>query len=84
MDEYIRKRAAIDALKAVAGVGNRILGRIEDLPAEDVVQVVRCGDCEFTDVTDGDVIWCTGNGFPQRMVPPDGFCSNAKRRGRNG
>ena len=78
MDEYISRQAAVDALKATAGVGHRILDRIRDLPAVDAAPVVRCGECVFTDRPDGHEIWCTGRGYPEQLVPPDGFCDKGR------
>lgn len=46
MDEYVKKQNVIEAIKPMAGVGNRIIDRIRNLPEEDVANVVRCKDCD--------------------------------------
>ena len=41
----------------------------------DVVEVVRCKDCKYRDDD-----FCTGRGYPNALVPDDGFCDKGKRR----
>lgn len=55
--------------------------RIEDLPAADVVEVVRCGDCVhyLADRQDcGLYAWGKSNGLENPA--PDDFCSRGERR----
>ena len=84
-DEYIRRQDAVDAVCA-EWCGNvhdthcdacAEVRRIKALPSADVVQVVRCKDCERSEY---DVVfesyWCK----LKRLVKPDDFCSYGKRR----
>ena len=49
---------------------------IEDLPSVDAVEIVRCADCKYRDADD----FCTGRGYPNALVPDDGFCDKGERR----
>lgn len=49
---------------------------VEDIPAADVVPVVRCKECKFRENDD----FCTGRGFPCQLVPDDGFCDKGERK----
>lgn len=49
---------------------------VEDMPTADAVEVVRCKDCKYRD----DYDFCTGRGYPNALVPDDGFCDKGKRR----
>ena len=42
------------------------------VPAADVVDVVRCKDCKYR--YDDD--FCGGRGWPEQLVPDDGYCNN--------
>lgn len=53
-----------------------ICGIIEDSPTVDVMEIVRCKDCKYRDDDD----FCTGRGYPNVLVPDDGFCDKGKRR----
>lgn len=45
---------------------------IDDIPAADVVEIVRCGECKYR--YDDD--FCGGRGWPEQLVPDDGYCNN--------
>lgn len=88
-DDYISRQAAIDALPKPQiceymdefGAGRNSCAydaekAIEDIPAADVVSVVRCKDCKFRENDD----FCTGRGFPCQLVPDDGFCDKGERK----
>lgn len=53
--------------------------RIEDLPAADVVEVVRCGECRYSEIDNGILCCDTYNAW---NIDPNGFCSFAERRPR--
>ena len=53
---------------------------VEVQPSVDAVEVVRCKYCVHLDEVDEHELWCKGNGYPYRLVAPDGFCSHAERR----
>ena len=87
-DEYICKQAAIDALPKPQiceymdefGAGRNSCAydaekAIKEVPAADVVPVVRCKDCKFRENDD----FCTGRGFPYQLVPDGGFCDKGER-----
>ena len=39
-------------------------------------ELIRCRECKYRDVDD----FCTGRGYPNGLVPDDGFCDKGKRR----
>ena len=49
---------------------------VDDMPSADVVEVVRCEDCEHADVGEKDV-WCESY---ESYKEKDGFCDDGKRR----
>ena len=57
---------------------------IDTCPEADVVEVVRCKNCEYCQEIDPYESWCAGFGYPARMVTPTDFCSHGKRRKDNG
>ena len=86
MSDYIKRKDALVRLgkqlrrlsdiipmgKDAAGVAVRI---IEDLPAADVAEVVRCKDCKFWD---SGCRWCDLWGDTQEY--DDGYCSYGERK----
>lgn len=50
---------------------------IEDFPAADVVEVVRCAQCKYRNEDDG---FCYGRGCPYQLVADDGFCNKGERK----
>lgn len=92
MSDLISRQDAIDALKRdeqydedipnrADGVRDAII-TISNLPSADVVEVVRCRDCEMFKLQDlnnpkHNTKWCVINGFnPQG----DDYCSYGERR----
>ena len=49
---------------------------LDEAPTIDAVRVVRCKDCKYRDADD----FCTGRGYPNMLVPDDGFCEKGARR----
>ena len=86
MSEYISREAALELLKEAEymesslNVAGSMICAIRDLPAADVAPVVRCRECAHCDSTTPYELWCLGRGWPNQMVPPDGFCDRGKRR----
>lgn len=39
-------------------------------------EIIRCKDCKHRDADD----FCTGRGYPNVLVPDDGFCDKGERR----
>lgn len=90
-DEYISREAAIEEIdKWLDAVGTALVGKglsyygeligcIEDTPAADVAEVVRCKDCKYVIFTEHrDYIRCTKHcAFSFR---PNDFCSYGERR----
>ena len=90
-DEYIRKQAALDALPKPQiceymdelGAGRNSCAydaekAIKDVPAADVVQVVRCKDCKHHAYDEiFSCYWCE---YPGRVrdTTPDGFCEKGE------
>ena len=52
---------------------------VEDAPAVDAVEVVRCKDCKHTDTDGCGAIYCEK--WDRWEMPEDFFCSYGKRRG---
>lgn len=52
---------------------------VRNLPAADVVEVVRCRECYFRDFDDADVPVCTG-AMAYSYTPDDWYCANGKRK----
>lgn len=42
----------------------------------EIGDLVRCKDCKHRDDDD----FCTGRGYPNVLVPDDGFCDKGERR----
>lgn len=56
---------------------------LEDAPAVDSVQVVRCKNCRHYDkhFNPNTKNYCYVDGGPiHRIMPPDGFCSDGERK----
>ena len=82
--DYIRREAAISALRLVAvretstNFYAAMLAELKGLPATDVVEVVRCADCKYDER-------CMFQSFVQdeRVEPYDKtvfFCADGKRK----
>ena len=58
---------------------NELQLEIHDLREQmkNMVEVVRCKDCKYRDDDDD---FCTGRGYPNVLVPDDGFCDKGERR----
>lgn len=82
--EYISREAAIDAVDVGnlhRGIINALQAIISDIPAADVVEVVRCRECVHLCMT-GLGTWCFFH--PQGSLGYEDFCSAGKRRCDNG
>ena len=53
-----------------------VISEVSVMPTIDAVEVVRCKDCKYRDADD----FCTGRGYPNMLVPDDGFCEKGERR----
>ena len=81
MDDLISRQAAIDALDKEYRYGADIdrcglstaLDEIEDIPAADVVPVVRCDDCVYY----GSRRWCE---LHSSVFDDNAFCSYGERK----
>lgn len=49
---------------------------VHEQPTVDAVEVVRCKDCKHRD--EGG--FCMGRGYPEQLVPDDGYCDKGKRK----
>lgn len=85
MAEYIDKKAADNALTAAAAADSdkkrrtwaKAIGVLHDVPAADVVPVVRCIVCRHgIPLQHSDYVECKIKG----RMPKDGFCSYGERR----
>ncbi|MBR0301071.1 MAG: hypothetical protein IJQ93_12255 [Bacteroidales bacterium] len=84
MDDYIRRGAAIeqfeDSTSAIPEKLARI--RIEEVPAADVVEVVRCGQCKYCVEhydTDGNAPYWTCKEWDSG-TDYDGYCHYGERK----
>lgn len=86
MDEYISREAAIDAVDVGnlhRGIIDALQAIISDIPAANVVEVVRCKDCKY--YKEGKLLGPTkfcyfyqiGTGL---NTADDDFCSKGERR----
>lgn len=86
MKDYVSRQDAFAACHAIISTRDNGLGTvglthqdIADLPAADVVEVVRCKDCKYALDIDPPFISCQRlNGLSWCM--PDSFCSGGERR----
>lgn len=94
MKEYIEKDAAIEFVKSLIdtmsvctsideclgmkSMKSRALGALHDVPAADVVEVVRCKDCRY--FYNGHDEMCCINHKGVVVTNENGFCHHAKRR----
>lgn len=86
MIDYISRQAAIIEMMdnnvdhAQGTDGREVVQILSDIPAADVVPVVRCKDCRKC-IYDSlfDQLWCNMT-LVTRRVKPDDFCSYSKRK----
>lgn len=97
MDEYIKRKPLIEEISSLSVTlcGNEIFGTlakhsvvkmIYEQPAADVVEVVRCKDCEYGEQYDEEIEdWreCRYDGCGL-VYEISHFCSYGKRKGGEG
>ena len=74
MAEYVDKKHIYDLFEGTNGVIRLHVAQLDQIPAADVVEVVRCRDCKYiSEPTGGGHFLCGRKmlGF----VRPDDFCS---------
>lgn len=80
MAEYIEREAAEDAVGEAHLKGLNPLWELRDVPAADVVPVVRCKDCKHAYINSfsaaSGVVLCSSN---MKVMQPDDFCSYGER-----
>ena len=77
MAEYIEREAILKEAESRIMWGASaaaVYELIRDAPAADVVQVVRCQDCEYFRLNDENVPYCL-NPFGLDDPEPNGFCN---------
>lgn len=52
---------------------------LRNIPAADVVPVVRCKDCRYCCKEDEWTMWCMG-ASPACLTTPEDYCSHGKRK----
>lgn len=78
--EYIPREAAIERLEKLFQLQAATARTIIDaIPAADVVEVVRCSECNSNERSDAfpGKCWCRHGGG---LMPLDGFCSYGVRK----
>lgn len=76
---YIKKELLLQIAKELQGkvFGSPLIVRvIEDAPEEDVIEVVRCGDCKHIEMTEYGGYCCAND----EGVAYDGYCAFGERR----
>lgn len=79
MDDYISREAVCKALNSEGYTKNmRVHKKVLNIPAADVVEVVRCGECRYRYNTYSG--WfCSRGVFVNDAVPPDDwYCADGK------
>lgn len=84
MNDLISRQAAIEALEQIRYALNVIKKidvlryKIEQLPTAqpEHPEIIRCRDCKYRDDDDD---FCIGRGYPNLLVPDDGFCDKGER-----
>lgn len=85
----ISRQAAIDAMLALQAEddktygcripesfnGDRAAEALKTLPSAQP-KIIRCKECKYRDDDD----FCIGRGYPNTLVPDDGFCDKGERR----
>ena len=86
MTEYIEREALLEDLQAAVengGMGGMVASAlkryVKRAPAADVVEVVRCQDCEYFRLNDENVPYCL-NPFGLDDPEPNGFCSYGRKK----
>lgn len=87
MDKYISVDEFIKQLKSFCYSKNQIIEKINNMPSNEVINLVRCSDCKHLDWETAEPIisngiasatcWC--DSFKQ-FVRVDGFCSRGKEK----
>lgn len=57
-----------------------VIKRIEDFPAEDVVEVVRCKDCKYNNTIACPTYIDNLNGDATQILSGNNYCSRGERR----
>ena len=76
MKAFIDREVAIEFVKKAWAKGLNVVEYLEEVPAADVVPVVRCKDCKYCRRVDEFEYWCEGFCSPARLVRKDDFCSH--------
>lgn len=88
-DEYIKREDALKALEWT-WAGKAAFDKLKAIPAADVVEVVRCGECKHSIMHKfpynyEKVLACNDpHGMTIRAVKPMHFCSYGKRKDGDG
>lgn len=81
MAEYIEREAAEDAVGEAYLKGLNPLWELRDVPAADVVPVVRCKDCKYAYINSfsaaSGVALCSSSA---KVMQQDDFCSYGERK----
>ncbi len=82
MDEYIARNTAKRWLAFAVGTGVSAAETIDQIPAVDVVPVVRCKDCKHYDMGVCLKIYSDGNvhSAAWQSRRPEDFCSYGERK----
>lgn len=89
MQRYINVKKAIEAINDLPNCPNGhsdtydkacIIGILEEVPTDDVVEVVRCKDCRHHEEEELGMVYCCMNAMiVGGWVPEDWFCADGER-----
>lgn len=90
MKEYIERAAAMESIigltivdPAVAQYANAVYYNLQNLPAADVVEVVRCKDCIWRGREECAMFYRCDCGEQHTWETDNDFCSYGERRDEN-
>ena len=82
MSKYIRAVVAAMAIEEKYGIPlGDLVDTFADIPAADVVEVVRCKDCLYSTERYGHMECIHGVSYRNTWNKPDFFCSYGERKG---
>ena len=82
MSTYIRAVVAAKAIAEKYGIPlGDLVDTFSDIPAADVVEVVRCKDCLYSTERYGHMECIHGVSYRNTWNKPDFFCSYGERKG---
>lgn len=73
MDEYIKRKDALEITKRTSGDYATAFAEIRKIPTADVTPVIRCKDCKYAYINPSGAILCASS---LQIKKQDGFCDD--------